>query len=137
MKNITAAMAKSASNLLTPDNLSLPQFNLLLILDQAEGKRLQMKEFETILDIAQPTVTTLVEKLQKKGLVSKDYLDPDHRYKTVCITPLGESFCKSAYERIEEDEKRLLQPLKENERELFRESLEKINVSLQKDGIKE
>lgn len=70
-------------------SLEMPVSNLLVLCVLREGK-ISIGEISERLCIAKPNVTPLVEMLQRRGLISRERSDKDHRKVLVGLLPAGE-----------------------------------------------
>ena len=73
--------------------LNQPQYNVLRIL-RGEGKPLPCLEIADRLITMVPAITSLIDKLESKGLVSRDRCAKDRRVWYVSLTPDGDELLK-------------------------------------------
>ncbi len=130
LKQIHDEMEKRANNTLRIQGLTMMQGETLLILNEAEGKILPLKELERKLHVAQSTAAGIVARLEQKGLVEGLGDMYDKRVKMVRITSVGENYCKEAKESITASEAELLSGLTETERDIFYSLLAKVRNTL-------
>jgi DNA-binding MarR family transcriptional regulator len=77
------------NRLLKEKGLSEPLYNVLRILRGAEPGGLHCGDIATRLVSHQPDVTRLLDRLDKKGLVTRERIEEDRRVVTVSITDSG------------------------------------------------
>ena len=73
--------------------LTQPQYNILRIL-RGEGARLPALEIASRMVAVVPSITNLVNKLERRGWVERERCDQDRRVCYVRITPSGRSLLK-------------------------------------------
>lgn len=77
-------------NHMSADQLSINELHMLEAIEQEQGKdECCMSDIAKNLSITQPSVTTAVNKLVKKGYVEKSKSDTDGRLVIVRLSPLG------------------------------------------------
>lgn len=69
--------------------ITLPQFDLLAVLDRAEGGELVMGELSRRLMVTNGNVTALVDRLVRDGLLERRVSPTDRRALMVRMTPRG------------------------------------------------
>lgn len=107
IKRIDNALAREAVRNLSAHQLTLQQGHALLLLSQAPGRRMSMKELEAQFDAAQSTVAGLVMRLEKKGLVRGMTDAHDRRVKLVELTDDGLALQQACHEEMLASERRL------------------------------
>jgi DNA-binding MarR family transcriptional regulator len=81
-----ARLAKVAGTALAEGDMTLAQYRVLVFLDAGARPATQVAQ---LLDVTPPTVTSLVDALESRGLVARS-ADPDDRRRVVCsLTPAG------------------------------------------------
>ena len=98
-----AIIAHLADNLFAkhlPDNLTTAQFgvlNHLLRLDRQET----IGELAAAMQVAQPTMSSTVRKLEDKGFVKLVAKENDRRVRNVCVTASGKAIRNKSIKKIE------------------------------------
>ena len=124
IKRLNSIMEKRANNSLNDDGITLSQIKLLCILEQ-EGS-LTLKELEKYFCVAQATISGLVVRLEKKGLIESFYLPEDKRAKHIRLTDDGIKMCEHAKCSMERNEQWLLSSLDDGEKKELHRLLQKI-----------
>lgn len=91
-----------------------------------KGKRLTQKDLERILDISNPTLTGILNRLENKGLIIRMPCKHDARRKYIEVTDKAIDLDKEIRRAFEEAEKELLCSLNDEEVMRLYEYLEKI-----------
>ena len=73
-------------------SLSNSQVSILILLSKYHS--LTVSEISRRLDMAKPNITPVVERLYRRGLVSREHDDEDRRVVNVAIVPEGEALLK-------------------------------------------
>lgn len=72
------------------------------------------------------TVSLVVGKLARRGLVTRRVSELDRRARLVSVTPAGEALVRSVLPRVEAAQARMLAPLSASERDHFADLLRKM-----------
>ncbi|MBS5589155.1 MAG: MarR family transcriptional regulator [[Clostridium] spiroforme] len=91
-----------------------------------KGERLTQKDLERILDISNPTLTGILNRLENKGLIIRMPCKHDARKKYIEVTDKAIDLDKEIRRAFEEAEKELLCSLNDEEVMRLYEYLEKI-----------
>ena len=115
--------AEDIYNMLSPgiptewfsSDLTVAQLRVLLVLHSAGPSR--MSAIASVIDIALPTATGVVDKLVKKGLVIRE-TDPQDRRLVICrLSPAGQESINRLWTSSQFQMERLLEGLTEDELE--------------------
>lgn len=88
--------------------------------------KMKMKDIATTIHRTKPTVTVLVNKLEKLGYLKREASDEDSRYTYITLTKQGEDF-KTVFEKISNELNQMLyQNLTDKETEILENLLRKI-----------
>lgn len=129
MKNQTI-FTKLVFEKLTEENLSIGQPKILEYLSSHDGAI--QKEIAEACNIEPATLTSLLSRMEKMGLIKRKNMNEDKRYTCVNLTDLGECEGKNVIKALEETEKMALEGFTNNEKEDFINYLEKVNKNLLK-----
>lgn len=103
----------------------VPSHGDILVCLYTKGK-MTMKDIANHIHRTKPTVTVLVDKLEKLGYLKRESSDKDNRCTYIVLTQKGEDF-KVIFERISEElNKVLYKYLSPEESELMEELLRKV-----------
>ena len=91
-----------------------------------KGERLTQRDLERILDISNPTLTGILNRLESKGLIVRVQCKHDTRSKYIEVTDKASGLDKEIRKAFEESEKELLGSLSDEEITRLHEYLEKI-----------
>ena len=99
---------------------------LVCLYNLYKNRKMTMKDIADCIHRTKPTVTVLVDKLEKLGYLKREASEKDSRYTNIVLTQKGEDF-KPTFEKISKDlNEMLLKNLSENETLLLEELLRKI-----------
>ena len=91
-----------------------------------KNSKMTMKDIANCIHRTKPTVTVLVDKLEKLGYLKREASDEDSRYTNIVLTQKGEDF-KVIFEKISEKlNKMLYKNLSPEESELIEKLLRKV-----------
>ena len=91
-----------------------------------KNSKMTMKDIANCIHRTKPTVTVLVDKLEKLGYVKREASDEDSRSTNIVLTQKGEDF-KVIFEKISEElNKMLYKNLSPEESELIEKLLRKV-----------
>ncbi len=91
------SLLRHANRTLAAQNLTLSQMHILVALYHASGRTRTLKELEGVFHNAQSTVAGLVQRLEKKSLVTCAVSPADRRVKVVRLTDEGVRACLTAH----------------------------------------
>lgn len=109
--------------------LYVGQEMLLLSLQKEDG--VTQSQLATIHDVDLSTITKVVQRMERAGLVERRADLDDARISRVYLTEQGRSLCEPAWQMWLDLEKQLTQGLTETERILLRRLLETIATNLE------
>ncbi len=123
-----ARLAKVAGTALAEGDMTLAQYRVLVFLDAGVRPATQVAQ---LLDVTPPTVTSLVDALESRGLVARS-ADPDDRRRVVCsLTPAGRRALQRGDVLVGERLGRLLDRLAPGEAEQAVSGLEALNRAME------
>ena len=123
-----ARLAKVAGTALAEGDMTLAQYRVLVFLDAGARPATQVAQ---LLDVTPPTVTSLVDALESRGLVARS-ADPDDRRRVVCsLTPAGRRALQRGDVLVGERLGRLLDRLAPGEAEQAVAGLEALNRAME------
>jgi long-chain acyl-CoA synthetase len=123
-----ARLAKVAGTALAEGDMTLAQYRVLVFLDAGARPATQVAQ---LLDVTPPTVTSLVDALESRGLVARS-ADPDDRRRVVCsLTPAGRRALQRGDGLVGDRLGRLLDRLAPDEAEQAVAGLEALNRAME------
>lgn len=129
IKQINSELEKNANNALRGDNLTASQISVLIALNEAPERRMDMKQMERKLHVAQSTLAGIAVRLEEKGFIESMNSEKDKRVKVIRITPEGQKCYVRARKNADEAERQLLSSLTETERQILLSLLLKVRGS--------
>jgi Transcriptional regulators len=115
---------KDLSVLLASYDVTPVQYGVLNSLWQKNRKN--PKEIAEELRLETSTITGVVERMEKKGLVTRAISKEDRRFIDICLTKKGRALEKPVLETVESFNSELLAKLTEEERSCFTATLTKL-----------
>ena len=109
---------------LTPFNITPGQYGVLRYL--WENSACTPKEISQVLRLENSTVSGVLDRMEKKGLIKRELDSNDRRSIRVVLTPEGASMRDGVLEIIDDLNKQVLDVLSPEQREIFIDSLRKI-----------
>ena len=114
------------SSRLAPYNITPGQYGVMNCIWQSEGGTVTPKEIARTLRLETPTVSGVLDRMQKQGLIDR-VLDPnDRRSIQVQATPAGMAIKDDVLQVIEELNVEVLKPLTASEKETLLACLRKV-----------
>lgn len=130
---ISDVLEKRTELLLAKGGLTLSQMMVIESFRHSKDGYQTVQDIQNALHVAQPTVSGLVKRMEKKGLL-KRVDSKDKREKVLTLTEEGKDAINNARNGMVSIEAILLASLNEEEIEQFRNLLDKIWNSLDKDN---
>lgn len=115
--------------LVEPHGVTLQQYNVLRILRGAGGPLPTLEVGERMVEQA-PGVTRLLDRIEAKGLVSRERCAEDRRQVLVSITPAGLALLAALDERVDREDDDVLATLDEAETRRLIELLDRVRAGL-------
>lgn len=117
---------KYVNQLLAPYQLTNSQFRILMILYKSPAYSIRQADIESAFSMTNPTVTGLIQNLEKSGLVERVANPKDKRSKLLVLTEYAESKREEFITLADSIEKEMTKGLSEMEVEVLLELLTKI-----------
>lgn len=125
---------KYANQLLIPYQLTSSQFRILMILYKSPACSVRQADIESAFSMTNPTVTGLIHKLEKNGLVERVGNPEDKRSKLLALTEYAESKRTEFIALADSIEEEMTDGLSELEIEALSELLMKVIEKHNKGG---
>lgn len=129
------SMLRHANRTLAARNLTMSQMHILMALYHAPEKTRTLKELEGVFHNAQSTVAGLVQRLEKKSLVSCAVSPDDRRVKVVCLTDGGGRACRNAHTDMLPVERLIASCMSPEEQTTLRTLLARVCETLRADDL--
>ena len=130
IKIISDDLEKMVNAELNKIDLTLSQGGVIHFLTDKKNHQATQKEIELFLDIAHPTVTGIISRLEEKGLVKSEITINRRLSKTVTLTQKGLELSKNADQGRIRHEQILSRGLTDSEKEKLIKLLLKIKKSI-------
>ncbi len=119
IKKAALVIEKMSNHVLAPYELTNTQYKILMLLYRNPGRPIRQIDIEAHFFMTNPTVTGIIQNLEKKGLVQRIQNPDDRRSKLLTLTEqavsmetelraLGESLEKQVTAKLTEDESQQL-----------------------------
>lgn len=116
---------------LSPYDISGKQSRLLGFIAHESSKRdLYQKDLEEELQIRRSSVTSMLQNLEKAGMIERVSVEEDARLKKIVLTSLGHEVTQNTYHNIVAFENELSSLFNEDEKVLLYEYLNRIDKYL-------
>lgn len=114
-------------------DLTASQTFTMIFLFKSNDKKIpvKQKDIERDMDISNPTVTGILNRLESKGLIERVECKDDARAKNICVTKKALELDIVLREMFSENEKQLVSSLNDDEKKQLNYLLEKILNDLQ------
>lgn len=91
-------LSRVMSKHLSEFNLTISQHSVLAFLKANAQKGLALNSIGELLSLSSPNITSVVDRLEEKGLVVRTDHDTDRRIKIIKLTPAGEELERRVFE---------------------------------------
>ncbi len=115
----------------SPLGLTEAQYNILIVL-KLENKKLTQVEIGERLISSRANITSILDKMEKKGLVARERIENDRRVLMVGLTSKGRKVVDAVEARYIQEVERVMACLSQTECKILRRSLEKLRENLRK-----
>lgn len=126
VKKVSLEIEKLSNRMLVPYDLTHTQFKILMMLFRNPDKSIRQADIEEKFSMTNPTVTGIIQNLEKKELVMRVENPNDKRSKLLSLTEKARAMEKELIEISERREKLITQNLTEAECEQLISLLKKI-----------
>lgn len=86
IKKTALAIEKLSNQVLAPYEMSNAQYKIMMMLYRNPDKTVRQADIEEKFSLTNPTVTGIIQKLEKKGLIQRVQNPNDKRSKLLCLT---------------------------------------------------
>ena len=123
-------MTQRLTDLLKPSGLSPTQYNVLRILRGAAGKGVCCGEIGERMITRDPDVTRLIDRLEKRNLLTRSRSKEDRRFVSIHLTPEGLELVNQLDEPLEKWNRKLMQNISSGEMKVLIELLEQLREGM-------
>ena len=124
------AIKKEALKFLEPYNLTEVQLNLLMIIHYQSGKDggLSQAQISSMMLVNRANITSLIDRMERVGLVSRTASAEDRRYNIVRLTAKARRILKRVEPAYGEQVSQIMSVLSKTEQKKLIEMLEKVRT---------
>ncbi len=125
-------LRKRAGDFLRPFGLTDVQFNLMMLLRYQSGEEqgLNQSQLSRMMLVNRANITSLIDRMEKSGLVERNHISDDRRYKIIKLTGRGQKLLEKVQPLYQEQVKRITSALTPSQQQALKEILEKIRANL-------
>ncbi len=138
IKQINTKVRNDLNNNLRKYEITDVQLEVLIYLIKHRNEVIIQRQIEKELSLSNPTIVSVLDRLQEKQLVVRTPGEIDRRQKVVTITPLGIKMHEALCEDFQKEENSLLEGLGEDSQEMLKNLLAMLleNISASKEAAK-
>lgn len=126
IKKTALVVEKLSNQMLAPYDLTHTQFKILMMLYRNSDKSIRQADIEEVFSMTNPTVTGIIQNLEKKNLVMRVENPNDKRSKLLMLTKHARKIEPTMHELAELREKQITKNLTKAECEQLAVLLKKI-----------
>lgn len=123
---------KEKKEIPTPTQMRIVDY----ILNNIEKEEIYQKEIEDALNLSKATISDVLNRMERKGLIERDVTLQDTRRKTIRLSKKAREVFERNQEKLEQLEKKAEENISEEELTLFFHTIEKMieNLKQEKKG---
>jgi DNA-binding MarR family transcriptional regulator len=127
-----SCLRKKAGQFLQPFGLTDVQFNLMMLLQHqaGPGEGLAQSQLSDMMLVNRANITSLIDRMEKAGLVSRTSSPSDRRYNIIVLTPYGKKLLSRIEPLYAKEVKRIMDVLIEDNQKQLIKMLEKIRTNI-------
>lgn len=118
-KILNTAIERILNKELAEYEITYTQATVIGYLKHSTNKEICQKDIETGLGLAHPTVSSILSRMEEKGMVETKCMKSDKRYKTITLTPRALEISDDIHSVIEKIEVELFSEINIDEQELL------------------
>lgn len=126
IKKTALVVEKISNRMLVPYDLTHTQFKILMMLYRNRDKEIRQADIEADFSMTNPTVTGIIQNLEKKNLVRRVANPKDKRSKVLVLTERAYQMEPEMKELAKQRESQITKNLTEEECDLLADLLKKI-----------
>ena len=127
-----SCLRKRAGQFLQPFGLTDVQFNLMMLLKHQSipGEGLAQAQLSDMMLVNRANITSLIDRMEKSGLVARTPAHSDRRYNIIKLTPHGKRLLSRVEPLYADEVRRIMNVLIENEQKRLIGMLEKVRLNI-------
>jgi DNA-binding MarR family transcriptional regulator len=132
-----SCLRKKAEHFLQPFGLTDVQFNLMMLLQHQSGpdEGLAQAQLSEMMLVNRANITSLIDRMEKAGLVARTSAPSDRRYNIIILTSYGKKLLSRIEPLYAKEVQRIMNVLLENEQKRLIGMLEKIRSNIAENVI--
>jgi DNA-binding MarR family transcriptional regulator len=132
--DIAHGMLHSVNLCLKPYKLTHQQAHVIILIGQVQqdGQRICQRDIERATKVSGPSVTSLLQGLERKGFITRATRATDDRVKELFLTGKGRSLLKDFEQVFADTETRIAQGMSAQDKAKFLELLKSVSESFKK-----
>lgn len=115
------------------DDVTITHGRILGFIARGQGRDVYQKDIENEFHINRSTVTSIMQVMEKNGLIERRMVPQDNRLRQVLLTQKGEEMHRKTVSVIDDTEQQMLEGIPEAEIIAFFETVYKIENNLTKE----
>jgi len=128
IKTISVYMERDMNRDLAQFDLTAAQGMVLGFLSRHQGEEVCQRNIEQDFNLSHPTMSSILKRMESKGLIITTPLSKDRRYKKVSLSEKGKDLDNRIYACIEHHEEKMRAGLSEKQQE---ELISLLNIVIQ------
>lgn len=127
-----SCLRKKAGQFLQPFGLTDVQFNLMMLLQHQVGpdEGLAQSQLSDMMLVNRANITSLIDRMEKAGLVARTSIPSDRRYNIIVLTSYGKKLMSRIEPLYAKEVKRIMDVLIEDNQKQLIKMLEKIRTNI-------
>ncbi|MHC4555683.1 MAG: MarR family winged helix-turn-helix transcriptional regulator [Planctomycetota bacterium] len=127
-----SCLKKKAGLFLRPFGLTDVQFNLMMLLQQQSSSEegLTQAQLSDMMLVNRANITSLIDRMEKGGLVARTSTPADRRYNIVKLTDRGKDLLTQIEPLYAQEVKRIMAALADSEKKKFIKMLERVRCNI-------
>jgi len=126
IKILNTTIERDMNRTLAKYDLTGGQGAILGYLVHHPGVEICQKDLEKEFELSHPTISSILARMEAKGIISTEPLEKDKRFKKVVLTEKGILLDREIFSHIEENEARLTSGFSEGEKQKIIELLNRV-----------
>ncbi len=126
IKQLNTEIRNNLNNNLKNHDITGTQFEVLVYLHRNPTLNVKQRDLEEKFHLSNPTIVSVLDRLEKKNLVLRTCCEKDKRIKYLKITKEGDLLCDSLYDYFCKVESHALKGFTPEEEEIFQTLLKKV-----------
>lgn len=131
-KILNTAIERILNRELAEYKITYTQATVIGYLKHSTNKEICQKDIEVSLGLAHPTVSSILSRMEEKGMIETKCMKSDKRYKTINLTPKAIEIADDIHNVIEKIKVELFSEVKSSDQEVLESIVTKLINNLEK-----